>query len=118
VERSVEDESYKVISIFNKSVEIRAKGKFMFRSDSNTEDLEGFAGAGLFDSYSSEPSEEFVVSYADDKLLKDDKFKDHMIKQIGRIGICIEKIYEGEPQDIEGCYAKDKFYVVQTRPQV
>lgn len=116
--KSIENESYKVISVFNKSIGIRSKGGFMFRSDSNTEDLEGFAGAGLFDSYPSEPSEKFVVSYVDDRILKDGKFRDNLIKQIGRIGMCIEKIYEGEAQDIEGCFANEKFYVVQTRPQV
>ena len=33
----------------NKSIVLKNSG-FIFRSDSNTEDLEGFAGAGLFDS--------------------------------------------------------------------
>ena len=90
----------------------------MFRSDSNTEDLEGFAGAGLFDSFPSEKTEIFNIKYGDDKILNDGKFKDEMIKQIGKIGISIEKVYDGEPQDIEGCYANGKYYVVQTRPQV
>ena len=36
----------------------------MFRSDSNTEDLEGFAGAGLFDSFPSETSEMFPLYYS------------------------------------------------------
>jgi len=31
-----------------------SKGGFIFRSDSNSEDLPGFAGAGLFDSYAIE----------------------------------------------------------------
>ena len=37
----------------------------MCRSDSNTEDLEGFAGAGLFDSFSSIALEKKKVSYKD-----------------------------------------------------
>ena len=43
---------------------IRTAGGYMFRSDSNTEDLEGFAGAGLFDSFPSEPSEMFPLYYS------------------------------------------------------
>jgi alpha-glucan,water dikinase len=34
----------------NKPIGLRSQG-FIFRSDSNSEDLPGFAGAGLFDSY-------------------------------------------------------------------
>ena len=90
----------------------------MFRSDSNTEDLEGFAGAGLFDSFPSEMAETFNLYYSGDKLLSDSEFRDNFIKQIGKIGNSIEKVYDGQPQDIEGCFANGQFYVVQTRPQV
>jgi hypothetical protein len=38
--------------------------------------------------------------------------------KITRIAMAIEEIYDGQPQDIEGCFYQDKFYVVQTRPQV
>ena len=41
----------KVINYLNKSECLRVAGGFIARSDSNAEDLEGFAGAGLFDSY-------------------------------------------------------------------
>ena len=34
----------------NKPLGLKSSG-FIFRSDSNSEDLPGFAGAGLFDSY-------------------------------------------------------------------
>jgi len=90
----------------------------MFRSDSNTEDLEGFAGAGLFDSFPSEPAEQFNLYYAGDKLVTDSKFRDYFIKQIGKLGNSIEKVYDGQAQDIEGCFVNGEFYVVQTRPQV
>ncbi len=53
-----------MLSVFNKSVGIKTAGGYMLRSDSNTEDLEGFAGAGLFDSFPSEPSETFPLYYA------------------------------------------------------
>ena len=35
----------------------------MFRSDSNAEDLEGFAGAGLFDSFPTEVKKETHLDY-------------------------------------------------------
>ncbi len=46
----MEDNSgYEIHSYPNKSIALKSSG-FIFRSDSNAEDLEGFAGAGLFDS--------------------------------------------------------------------
>ena len=45
------------------------------RSDSNGEDLEGFAGAGLYDSVTVVPTEEQVVSYADEPLVWDDAMR-------------------------------------------
>lgn len=39
------------------------------------------------------------------------------MQTVGRIGQLIEDIYDGYPQDIEGCLGNDeKYYVVQTRP--
>lgn len=60
----IETGNVHIQSLPNKSVGIRTAGGFMFRSDSNTEDLEGFAGAGLFDSFPSETAEKFRISYA------------------------------------------------------
>jgi len=111
-------EPAKVNTFFNKSIGISTKGGWMFRSDSNTEDLEGFAGAGLFDSYPSEPAEHFRINYSGDKLINDEGFRNYFMSQIGKIGKSIESVYGGSPQDIEGCYVDGKFYVVQTRPQV
>eukprot|EP00831_Metopus_contortus_P040797 TRINITY_DN3196_c0_g1_i3.p1 TRINITY_DN3196_c0_g1~~TRINITY_DN3196_c0_g1_i3.p1 ORF type:complete len:315 (-),score=78.26 TRINITY_DN3196_c0_g1_i3:86-1030(-) len=108
----------KVLTLPNKTFCLKSQGGYMFRSDSNTEDLEGFAGAGLFDSI---PSASFVrhrVSYSNEKLINDKEFRDYFIKLLCVIGEKIEKIYDGKPQDIEGCYSEEKFYVVQTRPQV
>jgi len=36
---------------------------FIFRSDSNSEDLPGFAGAGLFDSYTMNEETKFRINY-------------------------------------------------------
>ena len=39
----------------------------IFRSDSNGEDLEGYAGAGLYDSITMDPTELRKVDYASDR---------------------------------------------------
>lgn len=39
----------------------------IFRSDSNGEDLEGYAGAGLYDSITMDPSLLKKVDYSEDK---------------------------------------------------
>jgi len=107
-----------VLALFNKSVSVTVKDGYMFRSDSNIEDLEGFAGAGLFDSFSSEQTETVSMNYKSEKLINDYGFRDYFMKQIGKIGMSIEGIYGGAAQNIEGCYYNNAFYVVQTRPQV
>lgn len=88
----------------------------MFRSDSNSEDLPGFAGAGLFDSYSMNEEKKFRCSYNQEKLIVNESFRNEFMSRIGQIGQQIEKIYDDEPQDIEGCYYGGEYYVVQTRP--
>jgi len=52
----------KVNAYPNKPLGLRSSG-FIFRSDSNSEDLPGFAGAGLFDSYTINKTEEFRIKY-------------------------------------------------------
>lgn len=79
------------------------KGGFIFRSDSNSEDLSGFAGAGLFDSYAIEEEQEIRISYASEKLMSDFKFRENFIQKVGIAGQTIEDLYDGFPQDIEGC---------------
>ena len=108
--------SYDIKSYPNKGVSLRNSG-FIFRSDSNTEDLEGFSGAGLFDSIPMIKDSEVEMVYNNDKLFNDKKFVENIIKRIGQIGMGVEKMY-GIPQDIEGVYYKGDFYIVQTRPQV
>ena len=39
----------------------------IFRSDSNGEDLEGYAGAGLYDSITMDPTELRTVDYSSDR---------------------------------------------------
>ena len=50
--------------------------------------------------------------------MNNEGFQNSLMEKIGKIGMEVEKICKGEFQDIEGCYAGDKMYVVQTRPQV
>jgi alpha-glucan,water dikinase len=101
----------------NKPIGLKASG-FIFRSDSNSEDLAGFAGAGLFDSYPMHDTSEFRIAYHKEKLLTDQAFRLNFMNNIAQIGVQIEELYNNLPQDIEGAYYNGKFYVVQTRPQV
>lgn len=52
----------KLNSYPNKPMGLIAEG-FIFRSDSNSEDLPGFAGAGLFDSYTMHEEMQFRINY-------------------------------------------------------
>ena len=64
----------------NKPIELVTDCGFIFRSDSNSEDLPGFAGAGLFDSYTIEDETKKRVAYSTDRLTTDASFKnDFMI---------------------------------------
>jgi alpha-glucan,water dikinase len=99
-----------------KSVGLYGRG-VIFRSDSNGEDLEGFAGAGLYDSFLAEEPEHRTLDYAHERLVWDEGFRNDLLRSIARIGLEVEKVL-GSAQDIEGAVAGGKFYVVQTRPQV
>mmetsp|Transcript_19098 Transcript_19098/g.19112 ORF Transcript_19098/g.19112 Transcript_19098/m.19112 type:complete len:837 (+) Transcript_19098:570-3080(+) len=101
----------------NKSVALYGAG-FIFRSDSNSEDLPGFAGAGLFDSHIMNKPVERVVSYADEKLFHDEGFVREIIFKLREVGNAIENAFSGVAQDIEGVISNDRIYVVQSRPQV
>eukprot|EP00741_Cyanophora_paradoxa_P025570 tig00000383_g24675.t1 len=89
----------------------------IFRSDSNGEDLEGYAGAGLYDSVLAGAPALEVVRHADERLLWDDAFRARLLHRVVEIGALVEAAL-GSPQDIEGCFANGHFYIVQTRPQV
>ncbi len=105
-----------VVSYPGKSVGLYGKG-VIFRSDSNGEDLEDFAGAGLYDSVLAEEPEARLLDYRNERLVWDANFREGLLRAIARIGLEVEKVL-GTPQDIEGAVAGGQFYVVQTRPQV
>ena len=92
-------------------------GGLIFRSDSNAEDLPGYAGAGLYDSIMLTPPHEKTLNYTHDPLVWNIDFRNEVFSSIAKIGMLVEENF-GFPQDIEGVYSKGKYYVVQTRPQV
>ena len=94
------------------------KGTLIFRSDSNGEDLEGYAGAGLYESVTTEVETVTHVDYSKDEMVWNDRgTADQIMSKITEAGIAIEKAL-GCAQDIEGCVKDGKVYIVQTRPQV
>jgi alpha-glucan,water dikinase len=102
----------------------KSKGLFMeqdsliFRSDSNGEDLEGFAGAGLYDSITMEEATLKNVDYSTDSLITDETKRQKLLATISKVALEIETLC-GSPQDIEGAISEDgQLYIVQTRPQV
>jgi len=92
-------------------------GGLIFRSDSSGEDLAGFAGAGLYDSFLLPRPKKVTLDYTKDRLLWDDDFRKDILHPIAGIGSEVQRAL-GSPQDIEGAYSKGRFYVVQSRPQV
>jgi alpha-glucan,water dikinase len=88
----------------------------IFRSDSNGEDLEDFAGAGLYDSFILPPPRKASVDYVDDALFWDDHFRRDFLIHLAEIGEAVEAVLGG-PQDIEGAYSRGRYYAVQSRPQ-
>mmetsp|Transcript_35240 Transcript_35240/g.64410 ORF Transcript_35240/g.64410 Transcript_35240/m.64410 type:complete len:1245 (-) Transcript_35240:200-3934(-) len=94
-------------------------GTLIFRSDSNGEDLEGFAGAGLYDSITVTPCTHRTISYADEPLVFNAGFRDTLLRKLYDLGRLVEANFAGAPQDIEGAVLADGSLVVtQSRPQV
>ncbi len=92
-------------------------GGLIFRSDSNGEDLAGFAGAGLYESHVLPPPRSQYLDYTKDRLTTDEHFRKELMVKIAELGTIVEDVM-GAPQDIEGAYSAGGHYVVQSRPQV
>ncbi|CAI5459203.1 unnamed protein product [Closterium sp. Yama58-4] len=107
----------KVLGFPSKRVGLFIRSSIIFRSDSNGEDLEGYAGAGLYDSVPMDEEEERVVDYSSDPLVVDAGFQHSILSKIASAGEAIEQLL-GSAQDIEGVIKDGKLYVVQTRPQM
>ncbi|WPT16709.1 Alpha-glucan water dikinase [Picochlorum sp. SENEW3] len=90
----------------------------IFRSDSNGEDLEGYAGAGLYDSVTTAVMTQELVDYSSDQILTDPEFAKDIMSRVCKTGAAIEKSLKS-PQDVEGVIDPDNVItVVQTRPQM
>lgn len=109
--------SPKVLGYPSKPIGLFIKRSIIFRSDSNGEDLEGYAGAGLYDSVPMDEEEKVVLDYSVDPLINDSNFRQSILSGIAKTGSAIEELY-GSSQDIEGVVKDGKIYVVQTRPQM
>ncbi|KAM7484206.1 hypothetical protein LguiA_000215 [Lonicera macranthoides] len=106
-----------VLGYPSKPIGLFIRQSIIFRSDSNGEDLEGYAGAGLYDSVPMDKEEKVVLDYSSDPLISDVKFQKSILASIAGAGKAIEDLY-GSAQDIEGVVRDGKIYVVQTRPQM
>jgi len=105
-----------ILSYPSKSIGLYGSG-LIFRSDSNGEDLEGYAGAGLYDSVLLDKPREANLDYTQEPLIWNKTFREELTMKIAHVGLEVERAC-GAAQDVEGAVAKGKFYVVQTRPQV
>ncbi len=92
-------------------------GGLIFRSDSNGEDLAGYAGAGLYDSVPLHRYHQVPIEHAQEPIIWDEAVRQQMARTIGAIGVEIEKTL-GTAQDIEGAVVHGRWFVVQSRPQV
>ncbi|KAF8071284.1 R1 [Scenedesmus sp. PABB004] len=92
-------------------------GTLIARSDTNGEDLEAFAGAGLYDSVPVVPLTEVTLEAADEPLLWDGGLRASLIDSIVDAGQAVEAAFGGAPQDIEGVWREGQMVVVQARPQ-
>mmetsp|Transcript_42623 Transcript_42623/g.132910 ORF Transcript_42623/g.132910 Transcript_42623/m.132910 type:complete len:153 (-) Transcript_42623:259-717(-) len=94
-------------------------GTHIFRSDSNGEDLEGFAGAGLYDSVTVDECPHRPVNYASEPLVFDTAFRTKLLRRLFDLGRLVEANFGGQPQDIEGAVLSNgSLVVLQSRPQV
>ncbi|RMD53780.1 MAG: hypothetical protein D6828_04970, partial [Nitrospirae bacterium] len=107
-----------IVSYPDKSVALYGSG-LIFRSDSSGEDLEKYAGAGLYDSILFPPNKgEVFIDYTNEPLITDERFRTELLRNIAKIGIEVEKACDYIAQDIEGAYSKGEYYLLQSRNQV
>ncbi|KAH7567630.1 hypothetical protein JRO89_XS07G0108200 [Xanthoceras sorbifolium] len=101
----------------SKLIGLYSRPSIIFRSDSNGEDLEKYAGAGLYDSVIMDEEDKIVLDYSRDRMIVDKAFQISLFSRIAEAGKIIESLY-GSPQDIEGVVKDGVLYVVQARPQI
>eukprot|EP00184_Porphyridium_aerugineum_P007024 CAMPEP_0184695308 /NCGR_PEP_ID=MMETSP0313-20130426/2986_1 /TAXON_ID=2792 /ORGANISM="Porphyridium aerugineum, Strain SAG 1380-2" /LENGTH=1117 /DNA_ID=CAMNT_0027153743 /DNA_START=54 /DNA_END=3407 /DNA_ORIENTATION=- len=96
-------------------------GSVFVRSDSNGEDLEKFAGAGLYDSVACGLIEHRYVDYTSCRLFTDPSYLDELVSKLTKCGVDVENVMTKDKvaQDIEGVVDKNgEITVVQSRPQI
>jgi len=97
-------------------VALRGAG-LIFRSDSNGEDLAGYAGAGLYESVTATPMRQELFDPEHEPLVWDPRLRGQLLLDITDLAVTVENA-RGEPQDIEGAVSAGVYYVLQSRPQV
>jgi alpha-glucan,water dikinase len=109
-----------LLSLPSKRVALYAPsgGTLIARSDTNGEDLEAFAGAGLYDSVPVVPLSQVTIEAADEPLFWDAGLRSRLIDSIVDVGQAVEDAFGGVAQDIEGLWRDGQLVVVQARPQV
>ncbi|RLN13330.1 alpha-glucan water dikinase, chloroplastic isoform X2 [Panicum miliaceum] len=105
-------DSPKLLGYPSKPIGLFIRRSIIFRSDSNGEDLEGYAGAGLYDSVPMDEEDEVVLDYTTDPLIVDHGFRNSILSSIARAGHAIEELY-GSPQDVEGVVKDGKIYEIK-----
>jgi len=117
--RAKKGEAPVVSSFLSKSTWLRTQECLIFRSDSNGEDLEGFAGAGLFESICARGDIPNMVKFHRLRLVTDQGYRQNLLSRLAEVGRQVEEAFGGFPQDIEGCVdPQDRIFIVQSRPQV
>ena len=107
-----------ILTFPSKSFGMFVPESLIFRSDSNGEDLAGYAGAGLYESITMDSTTLEIDDFSDDPILTDEAFRKKLLGRICEVGKAIEDSM-GSAQDIEGVVDPDgNVTVVQTRPQV
>lgn len=88
-----------ILSYPSKSVGLFVDETLIFRSDSNGEDLEGYAGAGLYDSVPMDHWEERAVNQQSDQLMQNPELRRQVLELVAQVGAEVEKAL-GTPQVI------------------
>ena len=96
------------------------KNAYIARSDSNGEDLEDFAGAGLYDSIPTAETYSQPAEYSSCDLIWNQQFRDELLQKLCDLAVDVERANGGKAQDIEGCVLRDsrELVLLQTRAQV
>jgi alpha-glucan, water dikinase len=107
-----------VLTYPSKSHAMYVPESLIFRSDSNGEDLDGYAGAGLYESITMDATKLEIVDFSGDEIETDEAFRAQLLARICEVGKVIEGAM-GSAQDVEGVVDPEgNITVVQTRPQV